>query len=86
MYLAGLLATQFAPQKRNGRLGRLSHFMGLIRATFGTYENFNRGGYGKLELVENKARKAVLIAEISAIRLDQTNPNPIFGRSVPASF
>jgi hypothetical protein len=50
--------------------GRLSHFMGAISATFGTYENSNRGGYEKLELVENKGRRAVLIAEISAIRLD----------------
>jgi hypothetical protein len=49
---------------------RLSHFMGVKRATFGTYENSNRGGYGKLELVETKERKAVLIAEISTIRLD----------------
>ena len=39
--------------------------------------NFNRGGYGKLELVENKGRKVFLIAEISTIKLDQTKPNPI---------
>jgi hypothetical protein len=44
--------------------------MEFIRATFGTYENSNHGGYEKLELVENKGRKAVLIAEISAISLD----------------
>ena len=74
--LAGLPAAQFAPQKRVGRLGRLSHFMGVIRATFGTYGNLNRGGYEKLELVENKGRKAVLIAEISAIRLDQKSRIP----------
>ena len=48
----------------------LSHFMEVIRAKSGTYENFNRGGHEKLELVENKERKAVLVAEISAIRLD----------------
>jgi len=47
--------------------------MGVIRATFGTYENSNRGGYEKLELIENKGRRAVLIAEISAIRLDEQN-------------
>ncbi|HXT85836.1 MAG TPA: hypothetical protein VN745_02315, partial [Verrucomicrobiae bacterium] len=67
----------------HSRLGRLSHFMEVKRATFGTYENFNRGGYEKLELVENKGREAVLIAEISAIRLDGTNPNSIFGRLRP---
>ena len=58
----------------------LSHFMEVIRAKSGPYENSNRGGYEKLELVENKGWRAVLIAEISAIRLAQTNPNSIFGR------
>jgi hypothetical protein len=44
--------------------------MEVIRAKSGPYENSNRGGYEKLELIENKGQKAVLIAEISAIRLD----------------
>ena len=65
---------------------RLSHFMEVIRATFGPYENPNRGGYEKLELIENKGRKAVLIAEISAIRLDSKNRIPFLEGSVWGVF